>query len=387
VDDGCLMNEQEIFDNAKSLISPLGQFHYRGIDFSIVSGGPTYIPGEFHSGEDGDASYHTGILGQAMVFRYLKNPNKIEETAQVIDRLLSYFELFIEHVGHIGRNIVSKKAYDKFLPQHKNGTASWSPFLPDKSGDHMRYKEVNLNGNTYYFRYDVSPDQMTGVVNFLYWVVKIIPNSELAIRARNIAKIQLEYYEKNDYLIKDDDGKLLRYGYHKPISYFLPVNLMFVSVLKSIIGRSIDLTWYDKIILNLVRTYMTGIFKSKKTRDQFNNYMITMNLHSLINEGIDLHKGIKRMFKETEGEKNFYNHAVENHLYKSNKETANENNIVPRNYHSHVYIPTDFVVPFEYRTGYNYWEASPYRKTLIKKEVLSGFLGNEDILQAYWLGK
>lgn len=382
------MDEQKVFDDTIELISPLGQFHYKGIDLSIAEGGTTYIPGKFHSGEDGDSTYHTGILGQALAWRYVNNPNKQKETVDAIDKLLSYFELFIKNVGHIGRNIVSEEAYNQFLPIHKNGTKEYSLTKLDKPGGHMRYKEVILNRKKYYFRYDVSADQMTGAINFLYWVNKLMPGTEYAQRAVAIAQSQFDYYEKNNWKIFDDKGNLTRFGIHaESPSLTFPINKLFGSTLRIIIGQKPKFSKWDLFVFNFImRTYIPGLYKTKRTRDQFNNYMFVMNLHPLINEGVKLEKCIKRMFSETRGEINLYNNIVENILFKTKNLTARDAIIEPKKYHSFAFTEMDFVVAFNERSGYNLWENSAYRKVVAKRPS-EHYVGSEGLLQSYWIGK
>lgn len=391
------MREKEIFENVIRFVSDLGQFHYKGNDFLIKDGGQTYIYNEFHSGEDGDSAYHTGILGQALAFRYAKinDNNEKNKTKQVINKILDYFKIHIDNVGHIGRNIVSEKAYEIFLPQHKNSDKEWSLWKNLFSKDNplesnMRYKKIVINNKNYYLRYDVSVDQMISVACFLYWVKKFFPENSIEFsKAALIAKKQIEYYEKTNFKILDENGRLTKFGFHSPTLFPFPVNKLMILILSIVANKQeyVKLSFIDKLFFNNIRTYRKGFYLSKQTRKQFNNYMLTMALHCLCDYGFDLKRGLKNLINETIGENNYYSNAVSSVFFndfllsKINIET-----FALKNKHGIVYIEQNVPVSFEDRYGYNYWEDSAYRKVLISKKVDNApFIGGHDILQAYWI--
>lgn len=378
--------EKKLFDNAVSLISPLGQFHWRGKKLPFTIYNLSIIEGDkFHINEEGDALYHSSVLLTSLVFRYKNVINKEKpKTLEAIDSIINFYELMLLHNdGFPVRNFVLKAAYDDFLLNNKHGDRGWS--FNDKSGGHMRYKEVVINNNTYMMRYDISPDAILQMSIALYWTQKYVP--KLKNKITKIINQVINGYNKNKWMIRDKENEsLLRYGIHKP--WFInPFAACIKIILNTVLNnkKSISDIIFINIIIPIIRTYITGIYLSKQKRQQFNNFALMMAFSAMYDSGIKKAKrGLKRLIKETRGESNYFSNVVENWIEK--KKVADiiqdDISILPINYHSIITTKYNRPTTFERRVGYFWWEKSAY-DIVVKKLETEKPLGNHAYLLAY----
>ena len=232
-------------------------------------------------------------------------------------------------------------------------------------------------------RYDISMDAISQVAAALYWVKKFVP--EFSDRVMEIASNQLKYYATTGWKILDTKRKPVRYGDHTP-SLFVPMGRFVQILFCHLTGRVEERKFLDRVLNLLLRTYIPGVYKSKKTRYQFNNYMFTNILFALVDAGYDFNSLLKRMMKETEGEKNYHSAAISNYLYKTSLPIIQgDSEFQLRLFNWTSYITIDTVVPPWLRYGNNCWEDSPYKMGDFPANDPDDILGQEDILQAWYL--
>lgn len=358
---------EALIDACTSLISPLGQYHYKG------SG-----PGGWHSTEDGDATYHTSILASALAFSYSAHPGRALPALQSI---MGYYERMLNARGCIGRNFVTIDAYQNFIPAEQHCHKGFS--LKDEPC--MKYQRLDYFGVM--FRYDVSLDAISQAMTACYWIMWLVPS--LAERARLVVKLQYDYYAKTGWRILDQKDQVCRYGYHIA-GLFNPMGVFTKLLMEHILGMPVKLGISAHILNHVFRTFVPGVYLDKRTRKQFNNYMAMQVLHALIHAGFDLNAVMKRLIAETLGEENLYAHAVSNLLYGTQLPTMGPN-FSMRKTTSSAYIAGDSVVPFAERSGFNYWEQSAYRRAIYLPVaglvVSTGSCGQADILQARALAR
>lgn len=365
--------ERIIFDHATSLISPMGQYHYRGLDLPGAGGG-------FHRSEDGDATMQTGVLLQALAWRYKNgSPSQRHDTLAAINAILSYFKYCQdENGGCLARNLVEADAYELFLPQNKSGSGGYR--IPDRAGSHMRYR-LTSDGR-YQLRWDVSVDAIVHAVAGLTWVRQFVP--AMAPRATVIAWNQLQFYSRSCWMIRDG-RTLLRYGVHSP-SFWNPAGAMIGALLRWLCRGNRTLGPAEQFILRNVRTWVPGLYLSKQTRNQYNNYMLLCGLFALYGAGEkSILPGLRRMIGENEGEGNGLAEAIGALVFDLPRGIFYGSQAMPSRGHPTAWEFSPSPVPLHERTGYNWWEVSPYRRAIRQFVSGIGFQGNHAFLQAYWI--
>lgn len=378
------MDIEIAIEKSLSLISPIGQYHYRGKKYK------EYLnpEGKWHYDEAGDATFHTAILCNSLTWAYKNtdNKNKRKLYRDNIEKMLSYFILGQNNRdGCLIRDIVDSDAYVRF-PKSEQNSDSYVKIgggIVDK-GPSMKYTHVGISGHLYMMRYDISLDSISQVITALYWIRKFIP--ELTELVKSIAKKQLSYYEKNDWKIKDIQGHIVRYGDHTPC-LLIPMGELVKLLLNEILDNSLKKNLNHKIINMFLRTYISGIYKSKRDRKQYNNYMFTNILFSLIDSGYDFNRAIKRLIKETEGESNYFSNAVSNYLYNTEYPTIQQDSNYKLREMSYDSAPYKSYLPISpwLRYGWNAWECSPYLYSHPRMLPPDQALGQADIIQAWYL--
>lgn len=373
----------EAITQSLSLIEPqIGGYHWRGRKFK------SYInsDGKWYWDEAGDMTFHSAVLMNALAWAY-KNTGR-EDIKNAISKLLDYFLLGQhERNGCLIRDFVDAEAYVKFPASEQNSDKEpgVGGGLVD-SGPAMKYLPVGLtyNGNSHLFmmRYDISMDAISQVVSALYWVKKFVP--EFSNRVTEIASNQLKYYAANNWKILDSKGKPVRYGDHTP-SLFVPMGRFVQILLRHLTGRVEERKLLDRVLNLLLRTYIPGVYKSKKTRYQFNNYMFTNILFALVDAGYDFDALLKRMIGETADEYNYHSAAISNYRYKTSLPIIQSDlDFVIRHTNWLTYVTSPVALKPWVRYGNNCWEDSAYTMgTVPAPEDIP--LGQEDIIQAWYL--
>lgn len=368
--------EQTAYNNAKTLIGPLGQFEWRGLTHPDKS----YIPntGKFNYNEAGDGTFHTGILLSALAWKYKNDLANQSDVKVQINKILSYYKLHQTYNGGgIGRDFVDNSAYILFPPCEQNGNVVSSV---NQCGV-MRYRKIQINGTDYWQRMDISIDAMLNTSMALYWTYKFVPDSRVDIKI--IATAIYNYYIANNWILKDVNGNAMVFGDHTP-SDAIPLNRINETILKYLMNESKQsLSGTALSVMNASATYVTGVYLSKSTRNQFNNYMILQGLHVMKDMGYVIDVGLNNIINENSGENNFLANAINNYWYKAGNLTIQNFSYPLLNYHCASYTSTDYAVDFSNRTGYNMWENSPYRLCLFKTAI--ELKGNEEVIQAWWL--
>lgn len=363
--------ESTVYSRSKELISELGEYHWRGLchpDKNSIGN-----CGKFHSNEQGDATFQTGVYLMSLAWKY-KN-TKDSEILLNIEKLLAYYELHQSlNNGGLARSFVADEYYQKFPESEKNGTDIFQ--IPEVPGNHMRYRSFIKNGKTYWQRYDMSVDAVSHATAGLYWIYKFTPYSD---RAKNILKKQYDFYIANNWQIKDDSGNILRFGLHDPsINYFSRVNKI---IYEKIVNNSDIYTSVDSAVLNSISAY------NKELRTNYFNSYVAFTQYLVLNDiGKDIKTGVKKLWNQVEGDDNFFANGIYNYIYGNNEKILLKNfpywNITyGHSIGTRVY---DYSVPLRIRKAYNKWEFSPFESYVIKLNN-DDMTGNVDFLQAYWL--
>jgi hypothetical protein len=362
-----------ISQNLDRLVSPIGEFHWRGLNH--LDKNHINNVNKFHSNEQGDATLHTGVLLKALVWKFHKTKCKV--TLGIIHRLLYYFEIHtLNNRGMLGRNFVLKEFYDLFPDYGKNSDGETSAFKDD-AGKHIRYREVSVDGKIYYQRYDISVDAVSHVIAGLYWCNKFIP--EYSSRCINILRSIYDYYQTNNWIIKDDNHREVRYGNHHPkINPFSRTNKI---ILEAVLNNKHIFSFLDYIVFNFLPVYL----RRKHVRTHYFNTFIASSQFLILNDlGFNIKRGVKNLHKETRGDSNLYIQAIYEKIV--NKKDI----LLPENWYIAKGHPigsknTNFPTVLEKRVGYCLWEFSPFRKTYYR--LGDEITGNHDFLLVYWLVK
>lgn len=366
--------EQIAYANAKRLVSPLGQFHYRGLysPEGVSRGGAN----QFHFGEEGDATFKTGTYLSALAWKYKNNPN--DDVLSQIDKSLAYYEGMQDRLnGWIGRNYVIDKAYQQFIDCEKNGNYTGSDV--SVSCGTYRYKQFTIDGNVYWLRYDNSIDAITHTLMGLHWTARHVPTMQP--RAVAIMKKLLVYYRSVNWQIRDDAGTRLRYGDHRPT--LNPVAWTNEAILLFWSGEPFKDGSYIATIANNIITY-DGLIVEKEDRNFFNDLMLVKNFHVLHDLGYETKAGIGRLYNQHKNEYYFLTYSIYKIVY-------NDYNVVHVkdlsnwslfNYHCAGDVQVDYIVPLDSRKTYSRWEFSPYR-LCVAKIPSQDLSGNTDFLEAY----
>lgn len=382
-----MINESYAIEKSLKLISPLGQYHWRGKTTPWKEYVTNQIGEDFHQGEDGDGCFHTSILLNALAWKYKNKPDEL--VLDNIKKILSFYELGIEHSGHLIRNLVKLEAYFLFPKQEQHSDKFSFMGLFD-NGPQMKYKDVTIDGKTYMMRLDISMDAISNAITGLLYIHKFVKDIDVQNQVKNIVKAQYDYYEKNGWKIKDESGKIVRYGNHKPsllVPMAIPVKYMMeYALFGKVKKRYVHL---DLILNSVFRTFIPGLYKTKETRRQFNNYMF-MNAFFAVSYFTDLKsrykKALIRLIKECRGEMNLFSEAIE--AYMANTIIMNKNDrfkLFPKkNKFPLAKKEINVVVPLLDRSGFNLWEESAY-EIILETRDLKDDIGYEDYLQAWWL--
>jgi hypothetical protein len=384
--------EQKIFDRTVELISPVGQYHWRGTDLPFTR---SYSDGtQFHYNEDGDASFHTGNLLIALAHRYHYHPDPVEKqkTEEAIGRCLNYYRSMQKHNdGMIGRNLVDLDAYAMFPLKHRSGFTR-PPRFKDQPGGHMRYISCEIGKDVYYLRYDLSLDAMIGTLSGLYWVKKFLPQFRMDIHL--IVGKMLGHYYREGWKIRDkEENYTLRYGNHSPCFYNpfgLIVRYLALSMTDPEKGKRRGLKYRFHIwILNQSRTFWTGWFKSKTSRQAFNGLNFMLGLSALLDAGHDVRSGLERIIWETEGEDNRFADAIWNAMNPGSipRPRISQDEYIPQDFHPEWKEQWHLAFPYWERVGYHLWEVNPYDASLQKVPSNHPVLGGHAYLLAYWFRK
>jgi hypothetical protein len=363
-----VQNEQEIFQKTLKFLSPIGSLDYKGLDFPFTT---VQNPNKLHNMfECGDMTYHTGVLLRALAWRY--NSKKDSETSDAIKRMLYYFVLSQKYNdGCLARNWIRYEGYNQLPEFEKNGTLEANFFGDSEPHGSYRYKRIVHDQVTYFIRYDISVDAIVSAFSGLYWVWKFGDDSMKQI-VKQIAQNQLAYYRKTKWTIRDDAGKLLRYGRHWIINPICNVSRKIITYLaEGTIERSVFDFFLNRFSTNIP-------FRHPSKRVQFNNYMSISALAVLFDMGMKVDNSITTLVNETIREYNYLNNKIKNYFMKSS---------LPVNYdipltlmHSLSFKEVEFPVPHGNRHNtLNVWEVSAYRLSLAKQD------GVFDLPQAWWL--
>lgn len=362
-------------ENSEKLISPLGEFHWRGLyhpdKLSIGSGG------NFHSNEQGDATLHTGSYLGSQAFRY-KN-SQSETTLSVIDSLLKYFELHQEvNGGGLGRMFVKDEFYQKFPKEEQNGVSKdYNVFNEaEASKFSQRYRPFIYKNEKYWQRYDISVDAISHALFGLFMTYKFVP--KFKERVKSIILNQYNYYKKTNWQIIDEEGRVVRYGNHSgKINFFSRVNELIFEYVET---GECKATLKDKILINGIPSYIRGL-----KINYFNSFINICQLISLHEIGVDVVNGITRLkYELQEFDDNYLVHSAYSYITKNkticcwNLEEWGLNYGHP----SGTYYSTE-IVPQYLRNGYNKWEFSPNRCLVYKNG--DEMTGNHDLLLAFWM--
>lgn len=361
-------------ENSEKLISPLGEFHWRGLfhpdKLHIGSGG------EFHSNEQGDATLHTGSYLASQVFRYkATNDDKI---IPIISLLLNYFELHQRYNnGGLGRMFVKDKFYQQFPKEEQNGISKdYNVFNEGEASKFsQRYRPFVYNGEKYWQRYDISVDAISHALFGLFMTYLFVPSQKE--RAKDIILLQYEYYRRSDWKIIDEEGRVVRYGNHSTkINFFSRINeLIFQYVEKG----TVTPTWKDMMVINGIPSYLKGL-----RINYFNSFINICQLLSLHEMGIDVRKGVSRLRKEMSEGDNWLLNSVYHYITKDKIKCCWDLEEWCLNYgHPAGTLYSERIVSQHVRNGYNKWEFSPNRCLFYTNGT--ELTGNHDLLLAYWI--
>ena len=358
---------------AESLISPLGEFHWRGLSNPDKVG--IGSNGKFHAHEQGDATLHTGSYLASLAYKY-KNLRD-SETLESIFKILEYFEYHIQSNGCMGRNFVKDEFYLKFPKSEQNGSGSYNLFNEAEAAHYsMRYRKVIINSEVYWQRYDVSVDAISHALFGLFSVYKFVPN--LRDRVKPIILSQYNYYKKTDWKIIDDEGNRVRYGDHSPsINFFSRVNELIFEFVET--GK-IEWSWWDKAVINGVPSYIGGL-----NVNYFNSFINICQLLVLHEMGVDVKKAISRLRDEMiEFDDNWLLNSAYSYITGQSVKRCEDLSEWYLNYgHPKGTILSNKIVPQYLRDGYNKWEFTPNRSMVVRYG--DEITGNHDLLLAYWV--
>lgn len=363
---------QELFEILDRQIDSIGRYNYKGnINMSQF---------RFLLDESGDMTYHIGILLQILAFSYL-DKNYTLFSKRLIDLFLnSYLErVFVN--GFYGREILYKEEYESMPPHQKH--CKESAFLGLDSG--VCNKWVEKNG--FMVRYDISLDAISSLLSGLYFIYKNIP--EYQDRVHEIVLNMYNYYRKNNYFVRDiDTGESCRFGNHHPA--FIPLGFLTKQLIYIILDYQIPRNWFMEFIINNIRTYVTGLYKDKMDRFNYNGYMFMMIIHAIQDyiytnniKDISYIPAIKNLLREAKGEQNLFFYKV---AKKFNLEY--DGGFIEENWDKYVVeglsagLKTNNIMPLEKRLLTNRWEKTAY---ILTNRLGDLYYCNEDLLQAHFI--
>ena len=360
--------EEEVFKRTLRFLSPVGSLDYKGFDFpfSVVKN-PNRLHNMF---EAGDTTYHTGVLLRALAWRWKAKAD--HETEKAIFDILNYFTMSQKYNnGCLVRSWTRHEGYSHFPESEKNGTREANWFGESAPEGSYRYRGVTYMNASYWLRYDISVDAIVTAFTGLYWFAKFVNDSMKSV-VKDIAKSQLDYYRKNDWAIRDDQGRLLRYGRHWIINPLCNINRKIITYLAE---GTIEKHFVD-IFLN---NFSTNIpFRHRSARVQFNNYMSISALAILADMGIYVSKSIHTLVDETITEWNWLNNKIGKYFLKLSLPV--DYNVPLTEKHSLHYKETKTAVPHGSRHNtLNVWEVSAYRLSIASLPEIY------DLPQAWWL--
>jgi hypothetical protein len=361
--------EEEVFKKTLRFLSPVGSLDYKGFDFpfSVVKN-PNRLHNMF---ETGDTTYHTGVLLRALAWRWKAKAN--HETEKAIFDILNYFTMSQKYNnGCLVRSWTRHEGYSHFPESEKNGTLEANWFGESAPEGSYRYRGVTYMNASYWLRYDISVDAIVTAFTGLYWVAKF-GNDAMKSVVKDIAKSQLDYYRKNDWAIRDDQGRLLRYGRHWQINPLCNINRKIITYLAE--GGLVERSCYDFFLTR----FSTNIpFRHPSTRVQFNNYMSISALAVIQDMGIDVSRSIRTLAEETIAEWNWMNNKIAKYFLGLSLPVLYDVPLTTS--HSLHYKLLKTPVPHGNRHNtLNVWEVSAYRMSVAQQE------GVFDLPQAWWL--
>lgn len=348
--------------NIENLVSPLGEFHWRGLNHPDKA----YLnnKNEFHANEQGDSALHTGVLLMGLCWKYYQTENPM--CLVIIKKLIDYFELHQGfNNGGLARSFVKEKFYEKFPDSERNSEKG-----------NMRYRRVLIDKEYYWQRYDISIDAISHVIAGVYWAYKYTPFKKQCLQ---ILTNQLNYYEKSNWRIRDDLGKIVRYGNHDP-----DTNL-FSKINKIILNRIIHGKDYFNIIDNALYNSFPSIIGNSSI-NYFNSFIDITQILIMSDLGYDVNPRLNILYEEIKQDDNYFFNSVYNYIKKQNilKTTQNLKEWVINIGHGYGLLKAKDNVPLNIKRGYFRWEFSPkvcYDKFAEGNEVT----GNSDLLLAYYL--
>ena len=359
-------------DRALSLVSPLGEFHWRGLNHPDKAGIGNV--GKWHSNEQGDATFHTGALLCALA--WIPEPN--DRVLITIDKIISFFELQQSVTkGSLGREIVLDEFYLKFPKSEQNGDTVVSFFAEGKGGaGHMRWTSFVHNDLKYWLRTDVSVDAISFATMGCYWVWKKFP--QFKERVVNILKSQYEYYTKTNWRILDDTGQVVRYGNHSTaINPLSKTNQLIFE--KIINGQDVAVSPLFLELANSIPTYV----KDLRT-NYFNCFIGSSQLLIMDDMGFNVKDGIELLYREVRDDRNYYINAVYKKITGKFALTAKHlSTWILNTGHPKGSLEATFSTPDHIKANYCRWELEPKRSCLIK--IGDEITGNHDLLLAYYL--
>jgi len=364
-----MYKEEDILNDTLKFLSPIGSLDYKGLDFPFTS--VQNLKCYHNMFECGDMSYHTGVLLRALTWRYNFTKEK-KKTEILILNILNYYQLSQTYNnGCLVRNWIRKEGYDQLPIHEKHGTLEANFFGDSEPNGSYRYRKVNHLQTEYMIRYDISVDAIVSSFCGMYWAWKF-GSEAIKLSVKNIAKNQLNYYRKNNWDIRDEKGKLLRYGRHWIINPICNASRKIITYLAE---DKIEDSMFD-FFLNRFSTNIP--FKHDSERVQFNNYMSISAMAVLQDMGLNVKNSIKTLSKETSKEWNYLNNKIANYFLGENLEI--DYNIPLTNYHSLNYKVVKQPVPHGKRHNpLNVWEVSAYRLSEVRLEK------TYNLPQAWWL--
>jgi len=369
-----------LFSILEKQVDSFGRYFYKGIydGFQVKE-------------DQGDMTYHSGILLQILAFSVLDSKYK-EFSKRLLRKLSMYFTL-VQANSLIGREFLFENEFNSLMPHEKH--CRKGTFLGLDSGKVCN--KWHINNKNIYIRYDISVDSL---LSFLAGVLYLKSNfslydskeKEIVASFFEKARMLKSYYEINGYVIKDfENGKFCRFGNHYP--YLTPMNYLLHYALDLILDKdpkdNIIMEW----LINNIRTYLTEIFKSKKERFSYNGYMFAM-IVSAINyylkskgKPLKFLKGLQNILIEAKGEENLFFLKVAIYFGLKYAPIVYLNNLDDHVISGVSYtLKANSVIDLSHRIYYNRWEKSAYTYSL-KLPYPELELCNEDLLQAYFIFK
>jgi hypothetical protein len=367
-----------LFSILEKQVDSFGRYFYKGVydGFQVKE-------------DQGDMTYHNGILLQILSFSVLKSEYK-EFSKKLLRKLSMYFNL-VQANSLIGREFLFENEFNSLLPHEKH--CRKGTFWGLDSGKVCNKWHINYSNN--YIRYDISVDSL---LSFLAGVLYIKSNfwlydsneKEIVVSFFERVRKLKSYYETNGYIVKDfENGKPCRFGNHYP--YLTPMNYLLHYALDLILDKDPKENKIMEWLVNNTRTYLTGVFKDKKERFTYNGYMFAM-IVSAINyylkskgKPLKFLKGLQNILNEAKGEQNLFFLKIAK--YFGLKYDPGIYTIVLDNY---IVSGMSFnqkvnqVVNLSHRVYYNRWEKSAYTYSQ-KLEGQELYFCNEDLLQTYFI--